>query len=260
MGIITAREGKRRYIIELEHHLQRRKPETELPVENLHAIFFEGTGETRQNLEANLSMPESSEVVVEPGLFHTKDRKFAHIVKRAKKNGTELWFGDVDPTIQEALASVLVIAGTYAATGAAGSLATGLITRRQALKVLGGMGAMATLALLPPARLITKGNANDRKISRLIARGEGEITPIAYVRNRIVAHKIKALAEKTGHTRIGLLFGSGHENLSNLLERPQPLTAEERREIAKRGPDALKMFRCIYDRRVGQWKVEEHTL
>ncbi len=257
MGIITAREGRRRYTIELEGHLSRRKPETELPVEDLHAIFLESPF-SREGLQGLLKEPEAAAGTAGPLPFIIKDRKLAHIVRRAEKSGTELWFGDVNTTDAENLASFFSSIGVLSLGATAAYGTAGLMTRRKALKSLAALAGMAAVSILPLERLTAKGNANDRRISRFLVREQGQIDPTVYVRNRIIAHKIRTLTEKTGHTKVGLLFGAGHENLSQLLERPQPLTSEQHREIAKRGPEALKIFRCIFDKNAGNWRVGEH--
>ncbi len=112
-----------------------------------------------------------------------------------------------------------------------------------------------------PGRLLAKtGDATNRKLNRRIVASQQKFNPVATKRNLIMAHKIRALAEKTGHKNIGIFVGSGHVGMSDILQDNKPLTPEALAEIAKRGPDALKMFRCAYDKKEGKWKVEEHSL
>ncbi|MDP3742531.1 MAG: hypothetical protein Q8R15_04410, partial [Candidatus Micrarchaeota archaeon] len=141
--------------------------------------------------------------------------------------------------------------------------ATGKYTRREFLK---GMGALLGTTVIGGSPIIAKtllsrkGDASQRRIPMAVAKSSTRIDPLVYVRNAIMCHKIKALADKTGHTKIGLLVGAGHVDMVNLLEQGAALTAEQRTEIASRGPDALKMFRCIYNKQAGRWRVEEHSL
>ena len=75
-----------------------------------------------------------------------------------------------------------------------------------------------------------------------------------------MAHKIKALADKTGHQKIGIAVGAGHVGIANLLEQGAKLTQADREKIASHGSDTLKMFRCVYDKQASRWRVEEHSL
>ncbi len=250
MGLLTVQSGKKRYIVELEIHPWPRP--TELPVKKLDAVFLEG----------HITSGNLRDVLNNPRIFHSR---FREVIQKAKQSGTEIWLGDVEPTTAEFLTGLgihtaLGVAGTLAAAGA-----VAMMTRRKALRVLFGIGgAIGGLAVstgaLNAAMLSRKGAADKRRVSRKIKSATGRIDPVVYVRNAIMSHKIKALAERTGHRNIGVLIGAGHVELADLLQQGAALTPQQRVEIAKRGPEALKMYRCKYNKKTRKWNIEEHSL
>ncbi|MDP3742144.1 MAG: hypothetical protein Q8R15_02405 [Candidatus Micrarchaeota archaeon] len=250
MGILPIENSRRAYVHELEFHSSRR--ETELPIEKLDAVFIETAG----------GHPKEAKELAEGlhylhGLTKSKKHKGSmnrviDIIKRAANSRTEIWFGDVKSTKSEKAISTAEIA--LSSLARAGVIAATINLPAAIVSPLASPHLIATMWL---AR---KGNAKNRKISRSIAEKMGLINPRIQIRNLTMAHKIKALAEKTGHKNIGLLTGAAHVGIASLLEKDAALTVEQRAKIAKRSPDALKMYRCIYDKQTGRWRVEEHSL
>ena len=75
-----------------------------------------------------------------------------------------------------------------------------------------------------------------------------------------MAHQIKTLAEKSGHTQIGVNVGDGHVDIVNMLEKGYKLTEDEKHQIRQRYKEAGNMMRCIYDKTSGKWKVKKYQL
>ncbi len=251
MGIINVRNKSRLYSVQLNTHAEER---VELPIEKLHAIFIETTGTHGDNVK---------EVAM-----HLLDWGGAtgEIIERAKASGTELWFGDVAEKPIERIVTTLLRGGPAAALAVgvfSQAIKKSRMTRRDILKL--GTGAVTGISisgapLFAGRNLAKPGDASNRTVSRAIAETYGKLDPMVFVRNAIIVDKVKALAEKTGHTKIGIRLGSLHAGITNLLEADRVLSREQRSKIAARGSNALKMFRCKYDKEAAEWQVQEHSL
>ncbi len=254
MGIIRVQNGPRNYSIELEIHIARGN--TELPVEKLNAVFLETSGAHPENKWQIKKLLNSTRRVT-----HMPDPKHVDIIRRAEKTGTEIWLGDVSVKLSEYLGSALVTSGFTIAGVGVGGIATRKMSRRAALAgmLAGGLLSMNTL-LMPAYNLSRAGNAEKRTVSIKATEMFGSIDPLIIARNAIMGHKIQALAEKTGHRNIGVVTGGGHVAIAVLLKRGLALTPQVKRKIASRGEEALKMYRCIYNKKEKQWNVEEHSL
>ncbi len=258
MGIITAKRGNKKYTIELELHGQRR---TELPIEKLNAVCLETGGAHPKSAQKIEKLLNEQEAVWESDSDYMDKDKSSGIIKRTKKNASEIWLTDVSPTILEQLISLGILTTSSVAGAFLGVKAMEKVSRRRALHLLGGITTLIATARYPHSILLSReGDASKRRVSGLVEKIHGKIDPVIYFRNLVMAHKIQALAEKTGHQNIGILVGAGHVGIADLLKKGEALTEEQRAKIAERGPDALKMYRCIYDKTAGKWKVEEHSL
>ncbi len=247
MGIINVRNKGRRYSIQLERHTDQR---VELPIEKLHAVFIETVGTHGNN---------AREVAIKLSLWGGST---GEIIERAKASGTEVWFGDVAEKSIESITSRLLRLGPLAPAFIQVFKTPKRATKRDFLK-LGlfsaiGIGVAGT-PLLAGTNLTEPGDAGNKTTSRAIVETYGKLDPAVFVRNAIIAHKVKALAEKTRHTKIGLTVGALHASITNLLEADKVLSREQLSKIAERGPNALKMFRCKYNKKAGEWQVQEHS-
>ncbi|MFH0713291.1 MAG: hypothetical protein V1722_02500 [Candidatus Micrarchaeota archaeon] len=251
MGIITTNHKGIEYTHELITHswpLERNK--SELPVKKLNAVFLETGSADLEQLETRLNKGE----------FFKNHPLWHNVIERAEKHGAEIWLGDVKPNTSEKISYVLLNLGAPFIPYAAGSAVGRKIGRRKALTLMGaaiGLG-LVSASQLSSLLISTRGNKNDAKVARKIVSVHSQIDPIAYPRDFIMAQKLKALAKITGHKRIGILTGNAHINITRLL--PTELKSEAREKIVTRGPDALKMYRCVYNRQEKRWKVEEHSL
>lgn len=245
MGIVKVKHGKRNYTVQLEEHY---RGKNELPVEKLHAVF----------LEAH-DVPKDPEDVAEILQFHLYGKTKA-LAEKAKRAGGEIWLGDLTPTeAEDRNRDLAFTAGTLVAGGAA--IFAALSSRRRFLKTLGVLGAGAALHPFTHFKILdSPGNANDRKISRALTSAYGKPFSIIDLRNRVMAHQIKTLAEKSGHTQIGVNIGAAHADITNMLENGRELTEEEKKEVRQREAEAGCMFRCRYNKTEGRWKVEKHQL
>ncbi len=248
MGIISVRNKSRQYSVQLEIHSQHR---VELPIEKLHAVFLETTGVHGNN---------AREVAIN---LQKWGGSTGEIIERAKASGTEIWFGDVERNLIERITSGLLIAVPLVPVFVQAVRTTTKASRRDFLK----LGAVTAIGLAAPSiplfagnNLAEPGDANNRTASRAIVETYGKLDPTAFVRNAIIADKVKALAERTGHTKIGLQLGSLHAGITDLLKADKALTEEQRSKIAARGSNALKMFRCKYNKKTEEWQVQEHSL
>ncbi len=250
MGVLEIRNKGKTYLHELEIHTSRRK--TELPVEKLGAVFIESAGRHLNNKKRLAQRLNESETFWHGEGNEGFEARVRDILQRAKNSGTEIWLGDVKSTEKENRRTLGIdIAALTARTIAGG--------------VLGGPVAAVVCGVCVPRKfsqlwLARKGTANKRRISRQIATLTGKITPTISIRDVVMGHKIKKLSELTNHQQIGILTGAGHVGMADILEKEKPLTEKQRSKIAARGSDALKMFRCIYDKTEGRWRVEEHSL
>lgn len=256
MGIIKTKHGVREYTVELDQH-SRMRP-TELPVEKLGAIFIESGG-----MHATQMEKLEKEINNWRNAWKGADAKqqIREILTRTEKKGGEIWLGDVSPTGLEQAINYLKTAGYLVAGGLAAQypIRKQQMNRRAALGILGMLAG--SLIHGGAARILSaSGNVSAKKIARAVVKNQEKINPMTIARNLIMAHKIQALAERTGHKNIGVFTGAMHVGMIDLLENNAALTTEARAEIAKRGPDALKMYRCIYDKGAGRWRVEEHSL
>lgn len=258
MSLLHVKNRNRDYFLELDMHLSNRK--TEMPVEKLGAVFLETAGghpNTSHEIAKALNkhaVPFKMDKLIVNGTV----KRMQDIVKRAEKNGTELWLGDIAHFTPQL--TLLLAGGMYGGEEAA-RIAAGKMTRRKSLQIilatLGGAAGASTLSGIAPGMLLSReGDANKRPISReavTLASGER-------IRNQVMAHKINTLSEITGHRRIGVYTGAFHVGIADILEKG-PLKREiARKEIGEYGADALKMYRCRYDKTVKQWQVEEHNL
>lgn len=229
MGLLHFQAGNRRYAFELDNHESKRG--TELPVEELHAIYLESNGAHPSGKHAKYQLEDNLNYLhtfwagdSRMQLFKGPVRRVKEIIARAKQNGTEIWLGDLELTQKEE-----------------DSLAGPLVQ------------------VLPALWLARKGNADRRRISKTITTLGGKITPGA-IRDLASAAKIRFLAKKTDHKEIGIFAGAGHVGIAQQLQKTKVLTTGQRTTLAERGSDALKMYRCIYDQQAKRWKVEEHSL
>ncbi|MFH0713325.1 MAG: hypothetical protein V1722_02205 [Candidatus Micrarchaeota archaeon] len=249
MGILPFQSGRRNYLMELDYHGSKRK--SELPVEKLNAVFLEtGSIQIRTAKEAKTRL---NKTFPKAGTEYTDYwKRTLGVINAAKKSGTEIWLGDPGSSNLELHGSTAVIAAS-AFLRAAGGLA-----------LLGPGGALAAAVSSPAVInglwLQRSGNAKKRKISRAIISAIGKINPLVVWRNKVIAHKIQILAEKTGHTKIGILVGTGHVGLADHLEKQRMLTPAEMVKAKKRGAQNVKMFRCRFDKGKNEWQVEEHSI
>ncbi|MFH0714113.1 MAG: hypothetical protein V1722_05775 [Candidatus Micrarchaeota archaeon] len=262
MGLLPFQSGNRKYSMELEYHLARTP--TELPVEKLDAIFIESSDlHPNNSSEIQRNLNKLDQFWQNKRVKEGAANRVTEIIQRARESGTELWLGDVRLTNIENVLNSLYGPAFILAGGALGEGANRALhvkpSRRTFLRIA-GLAAGATLTVGPGFWLSRKGDASRRTISKAITKTTASVNPGVTARNIIMAHKIQALAEKTGHHNIGINIGGGHVGMEDLLKQNIQLTPEARAEIAKRGPDALKMYRCIYNKRESKWQVEEHSL
>ncbi|MDP3742123.1 MAG: hypothetical protein Q8R15_02295 [Candidatus Micrarchaeota archaeon] len=250
MGVLEFKSKGTTYLHELETHQTKRK--IELPVKSLNAVFVETGGIHPTSVRHLETLLNKKEKIWEGIAEKNVEARTTEIVKTAKKNGTEIWIGDIKPTKKENIHSGIIDTAAILARAVAGG-------------VLGGSAAAGVCGLCSPNLifglwLARKGNANKRKISRRITTLAEGLNPATTIRDAVMANKIRKLSELTGHNKIGILTGAGHVGMADILEKEKPLTEKQRSKISARGPDALKMFRCIYDKAQGKWRVEEHSL
>ncbi len=162
----------------------------------------------------------------------TARSRIADIIKRAEKSGTEIWFGDIKTTQEEVVREMK--------------------NPRQNITF--------PVRLLSSLWLGRKGDAQKRLVSRKIVTALEHKIPSAFQRELTMADKVRFLASKSGHRRIGLFVGAGHAGIADILEKGISSNKEHRKKLAERGEDALKMYRCIYNEEQGRWRAEEHSL
>ncbi|MFH1247063.1 MAG: hypothetical protein V1644_01660 [Candidatus Micrarchaeota archaeon] len=251
MGILTTKSKNRRYTLELIYHGPRQRKTTELPVEKLDAVFLECTSNPSK-------LRFAIDMLNYPDELTGKWRRDRDLIKKCAEHNTEIWLGDLEPTKKEwlgALAELLIPAATLTASHSDSKQIQMASTIATSSYLVG-----KTIQIGSAALLARKGNANKRTVSRKVCEWSHSHAPIIAFRNLIMAHKTRALAEKTGYTNIGLHVGASHTGIATLLEKDATLTQEQHSAIAKRGPGTLKMYRCIYDKKAGKWNVEEHSL
>ncbi len=246
MGLIRTAHGRRNYVAQLERH---GLGEVELPVERLDAIFLEGTDVSKDPRKV-------TEMLKRKDLLG----KAKSIILRAKKTGSEIWFGDLNTTDKEDNryydAEKAVAVG-----GVIGSAIAAISSRRAFLKTLGVLGGTVAIHSITHEEILnSQGNAKERKISRALISAYGKPFSIIDLRNRVMAHQIKTLAEKSGHTNIGAIVGAAHVDITNMLEQGRELTEAEKQEIRQRYKEAGRMMRCVYDKTAERWRVEKYQL
>ncbi len=224
MGVLRTRVKKITYHHELiNHSLFFKRTESELPVKKLDAVFLESAG----------THPKRTEL---EELLNKLDHNYVHdmrlkIINQAKDTGTEIWFGDVKPQFGEMVKSILA----------------NFLHPFEKLRSL-----YATL------QLSKRGDTNQKYVETA-ARFEKKV-PLAFERDKIMGAKILRLAAITKAKKIGIVTGAAHVNLSKILEQEETLNEETRDKIASRGGNALKMYRCKYNKEAKRWHVEEHSL
>ncbi len=247
MGLISTVHGRRKYVVQLEVH---QFGGVELPVEKLRAIFLEGSlgsGASREVAETLQRIASNP-----------KEPKYSSIIQRAKEAGSEIWVGDLKHTTLEHLSYVGAAAITSGAV--VGALAA-VINRRAFLKKLGALAAIIAVHPFTHTEILRRpGDAGGRKASRAIVSVAGKPFSVIDLRNRVMAHQIKKLAEKSSHTNIGASLGVAHADIINMLEKGYELTREEISQIRQRSKGAGDMFRCRYNKTKGRWKVEKYQL
>ncbi len=247
MGIISVQHGKRKYTIELESHDQ---DQSELPVENLHAIFFEGGSRQPKNADEMLDKLKSKGKYL--------GEKYAELIERAKNNGTEVWFGDAINPGRLILGGASILTSVVAGTKIGQKAAT--LTRRKFLNYTGHAMMAALLGdLLSMEPLTNKGDVSNRRFSLSNAKHMGSILGTD-MRNALMAHNIKKLAKISGHINIGVSTGSLHAGIADLVAQGREITKDEKQKINNSYPVGKTMYRCTYDKQASRWKVEEHSL
>ena len=223
MGIITAKNRGKNIYVELETHDM---GYTNLQINKLGAVFLETSGlhpNKAQRIET--LMNTSSTVIEKPGQHFVDNHggqvleKMKGIIEEAKRSGTEIWLGDI-PSPRSSITDDRDDLFQFAAALGAGALGGGMayaasklvkqpMTRRTAIVGIGGLisavfGFLKSSPKVHSQELEAPGDVTDRKISRMIVGARGKFfEPAVYVRNPIMAHKIKALMNRTKHHEIG---------------------------------------------------------
>ncbi len=255
MGVLETKARGKHYYHELEMHGIKRS--TELPVEQLNAVFLETSGFHPTNTQA------IERLANEHGRFWYEnppkgtEKRINEILERAKQSGTEIWLGDTAGTSKEHSLNIAQFLGAAGIRGIIPAIAGATPGISIPLGFLCGLCSPHNLSSYLLSR---KGSANNRSISRKYATLIGKIAPPSRMRDLVMAQKIVKLTRVTGHNKIGILTGAGHVGISDILEKEKALTEKQREKIAARSPDALKMYRCIYDKQAERWRIEEHSL